>query len=221
MKWVHSILRLRFLSQCLKNDLIPRFLSFRVPQNGCFAPTIVHNFQRRLLKSEVHRAREAVQHHANEAAEALLPLKCVRDELAVSICFYVRQWARSSATSGKQRHAKKVSNLSEQQGKPLRTVGQTVKVLTDVKPPQFVIDVLAMGPKHPVRDEFNDMHFLASMDNCMRALANDGVEGDATNELNGLASWYVKMARKPGPDRTVKKVAAYLKRSSLKAVPFD
>ena len=44
--------RILFLTSCLKNDLIPKFLNFRVPSNGCFDPTTVHNFQRRLLRKK-------------------------------------------------------------------------------------------------------------------------------------------------------------------------
>ena len=50
--------RILFLTSCLKNELIPKFLNFRVPSNGCFDPTTVHNFQRRLLRKEIASAKE-------------------------------------------------------------------------------------------------------------------------------------------------------------------
>ena len=34
-----SVHRLKFLRKCLKNDLIPDFLKFRVPENGFFFQT--------------------------------------------------------------------------------------------------------------------------------------------------------------------------------------
>ena len=49
--------RIEFLEQCIRNDIIPTFLKFRVPNNGCFEPTVVHNFQRKLLKGEIKTAK--------------------------------------------------------------------------------------------------------------------------------------------------------------------
>ena len=61
-KWLEKSrtarLRILFLEACLNNDVIPTFLRFRIPENGCFEPTIVHNFQRRLLKTELNKARQ-------------------------------------------------------------------------------------------------------------------------------------------------------------------
>ena len=51
------ILRLKFLENCLKSDIIPKFLKFRVPNNGCFDDESVHDFQRRLLRKEIVSAK--------------------------------------------------------------------------------------------------------------------------------------------------------------------
>ena len=53
-----SVHRLMFLRKCLKNDLIPDFLKFRVPENGVFSDQAVHNFQLKLLRTETSRANE-------------------------------------------------------------------------------------------------------------------------------------------------------------------
>ena len=53
-----SVHRLKFLRKCLKNDLIPDFLKFRVPKNGFFLDQAVHNFQLKLLRTETSRANE-------------------------------------------------------------------------------------------------------------------------------------------------------------------
>ena len=46
-----SVHRLTFLRKCLKNDLIPDFLKFRVPRK-VFLDQAVHNFQMKLLRTE-------------------------------------------------------------------------------------------------------------------------------------------------------------------------
>ena len=53
-----SVHRLNFLRKCLKSDLIPDFLKFRVPENGFFSDHAVHNFELILLRTETSRANE-------------------------------------------------------------------------------------------------------------------------------------------------------------------
>ena len=53
-----SSLRVKFLSNCKQADVIPRFLRFRIPTNGCFDNESVRSFQRKLLHKELVRARE-------------------------------------------------------------------------------------------------------------------------------------------------------------------
>ena len=70
------------------------------------------------------------------------------------------------------RHIKKLRDVSEQQEKPLRFIGRTVVVIGDLETPQYVLDVLSMGPKHTVLDKFNELLFLAEIDKllvCLRA----------------------------------------------------
>ena len=43
-------LRLKFIDSCIKSDVIPRFLRFRVPRNGCFDDDSIHTFQKGLLR---------------------------------------------------------------------------------------------------------------------------------------------------------------------------
>ena len=57
-KFQVSVHRLKFLRKCLKNDLIPDFLKFKVPENGFFSDQAVHNFQLKLLRTETSRANE-------------------------------------------------------------------------------------------------------------------------------------------------------------------
>ena len=51
-------LRTKFLENCKRSDLIPKFLKFRVPNNGCFDDKAVHEFQKRLLNKEIMKAKD-------------------------------------------------------------------------------------------------------------------------------------------------------------------
>ena len=52
-KVVKHSLRITFLEECCKAEIIPRFLKFRIPNNGCFDDKSVHDFQKWLLKKEL------------------------------------------------------------------------------------------------------------------------------------------------------------------------
>ena len=54
-------LRIEFLEQCKHSQLIPRFLKFRIPTNGCFDNKSVLEFQKKLLQKELVRAKENLQ----------------------------------------------------------------------------------------------------------------------------------------------------------------
>ena len=58
----------------------------------------------------------------------------------------------------------KLLNLSNCQGKPLRKTDTSKKPLDDIKLPIFVEEFLSYGPKHPIRDKYNENHFLADND---------------------------------------------------------
>ena len=65
----HNI-RIEFLDNCKSSDVIPRFLKFRIPNNGCFDDASIHSFQIRLLKNEIHKAKrelEASKEKVNES----------------------------------------------------------------------------------------------------------------------------------------------------------
>ena len=57
-KTVINSLRTSFLYKCKNNDIIPSFLKFRIPNNGCFNQKSVHDFQLKLLKQEIVKAKE-------------------------------------------------------------------------------------------------------------------------------------------------------------------
>ena len=59
-------LRVKFFENCKKADIIPKFLKFRIPNNGCFEEKTVHEFQVQLLKKEILKAKsECINLHKN------------------------------------------------------------------------------------------------------------------------------------------------------------
>ena len=87
-----SDLRVQYIKNCMEADVIPRFLHFRIPNNGCFDNQSVHEFQKRLLKKELIQARsDSLNVLSNLKDKRELLKHCVSDQLLVSVAFYSRQ----------------------------------------------------------------------------------------------------------------------------------
>ena len=121
----------------------------------------------------------------------------------------------------KARLDKKLQNLATEQEKPLAGVENTVKVLDDLKVPGVILEYLGQGPKHPVRDAFDEMQFLADVDSLLHNLKATDDANEKLDEVNALAHWYCKRMRKQTEEPMLKKVKAHLSKNKLKAVPFD
>ena len=163
----------------------PKFVltQHSINKNGCFEPTIVHDFQRRLLKTELNEARQQLSSTTErlDAARDTVRERCPSC-LLPSVILFVRRQCRITTAETNKRHQHKLHELSAKQEKPLRHIQNTVKVMCDVQPPQFVLDLLSFGPKHPVRDEFDEMNCLADMD----SLISRQTDADAINDLRGV-----------------------------------
>lgn len=62
-------------------------------------------------------------------------------------------------------HIKKLSILYKRQGRPLLSTYSNVKVLTDdIKFPENVLSTLALGPKIPALQYFNEYDMLTEVD---------------------------------------------------------
>ena len=86
---------------------------------------------------------------------------------------------RRQTTTVKETHQKKLIKLTERQDRPLGKQGDnSVKALDDFELPNWVQQVLALGPKHPVRDKFNETHFLIDFDIFLSDLKNRRVPGE-------------------------------------------
>ena len=102
---IHNLAGAEFIRRCLKNDLIPNFLKFRIPANGCFEQATVHIFQKRLLRKELSKAVTA----QNEAQEPLERARnklrdSVPQHLLISIVFNNRQFLRGETRGITLRH---------------------------------------------------------------------------------------------------------------------
>ena len=70
----------------------------------------------------------------------------------------------------------KLPKLSNFQGKPPRKTDTSIKTLDDSKLPIFIEEFLSYGPKHPIKDKLNEIHFLADTDKLVRNLRENGRE---------------------------------------------
>ena len=143
-KLVNFRCRIDFIEKCIQADIIPRFLKFRIPENGCFEPTAVHNFQRNLLKVELGKAKKLKENHINviETKRTLLKDK-ILPKLIASVVFHTRQTVKQTRQDVQNTHAKKLESLSKEQQRPLFEVHDTVQISDDdIVPPRYVIVVI-------------------------------------------------------------------------------
>ena len=84
-------LRVKFLENCKRADVIPKFLKFRIPNNGCFDEKSVRDFQRKLLNGEILKAKVDLKSLNNTLDEKRLILKEVApDKCLPSIVVHTR-----------------------------------------------------------------------------------------------------------------------------------
>ena len=96
-----------------------------------------------------------------------------------------------------------------------------VVTLDDVELPTFLLDVLLLGPRHPVRDKLYEVHFLAEVDRLVRELREKNTDDEKLCEIELSAKWYAKNVSETPMDIRVKKANDFLKDQKLLAVPFD
>ena len=162
-------LRLKFIDSCIKSDVIPRFLRFRVPRNGCFDDDSVHTFQKGLLRKELYRAREDLKFARAKLETRRDAIKNnVPEKLLPSVALHSRIKCRTTKSNRTLIHNKKLLALSEEQEKPLFNVKNTVIAYNlDSNPPKYVMETLSLGPKNAVIEKFEPKDVLAEMDGVM------------------------------------------------------
>ena len=68
---------IQFVENYRSGDVIRKFLKFRIPNNGSFEPTAVDNFQRKLLREELFKAKKSLAEHESKVCEERNILKSV------------------------------------------------------------------------------------------------------------------------------------------------
>ena len=158
----------------------------------------IHDFQCSLLRKEMFSAKENQEKITNRLAEKRselqkkCPIKCLP-----SIVFQVRLKRSEIIEKTQNIHSKKLSQLSEEQNKPLFRVENTVK-LCDVEetPPKYVLETLSLGPKNSVLDKFDPKDILTELDCFLEFCNKKGIQNETITEINMKTLNYIKSARK-------------------------
>ena len=172
-------------------------MRFRVPENGFFSDQAVHSFQLKLLRTEINQARSEEKKIDDDLAKAReVVRRGIDEQWWPSIAFYLKLQARIAIHDIKDRHEKKLKKLAERQDRPLMKVNdKSVRALDGIELLKWVHEVLGFGPKHPVRDRFNELHFLADIDNFLSELKSQKVPGEKLCEIEAAAKSYAKRVR--------------------------
>ena len=186
--------RLQFLDECKKSNIIPNFLKFRIPSNGCFDDKTVHEFQLKLLRKEIVSARSDLTANMEQLSLKRNAIKMqVSRSLFPSIVLYTR--ISTNAISRKQTllHRKKLAVLSEEQQRPLFNVQNTVIQCDLDRPlPTHVMNTLSLGPKSAVLDAFNPKDILSEVDGLLYYCKSQQVNNDTINDINVKTLNYIK-----------------------------
>ena len=86
--------------------------------------------------------------------------------------------------------------------------------------PRYVLDTLALGPKNPVLDKFNEKEVSAEMDHLLNRLKSNGISNDVINDINVATPKNISCSIQRAP-RHITMTKRYLKDNGLLDLPFD
>ena len=134
---------------------------FKVPENQVFLDQAGYIFQLKIPKTENSRANQDRKRYEEMLMKARsLVQEEIEKQWWASIFRFVRRQVEASLKTESENHRKKLEKLSERQDKLLgRRNERSIRVLDNIEQPGWVYEVLSMGPKHPIRDKFNETHF--------------------------------------------------------------
>ena len=231
MKILRMTKRAKFLINCMQYSLIPNFLRFKIPENGVFNDEAVKQFQRRLLKLEISKTHKHLKDLENEIAkhrqlvQDRIPMVLWGPLVSVLHFDHITEGLKLDDT-----HKNKLLQLSEHFDRPIKDYYDNVKILDpDITLPNYVLNCLAMGPKHPVLDRFKCKEVLAETDCLLEYIEpkliinNEGknIDADTKNLIKIETHKYNKLMATKKLDTNYVKTLKYLKAHKLRAVPCD
>ena len=176
-----------FLYECVEKNLIPKFLKFHIPSNGCFNHEMVRNFQGRLLTQELKKTRRKKMDFETKLQRNWSKLQgSVKEFLWPSIRFFVRWHCRLEMSKSKTQLLRKMHNLCFEQDRPELNTNAYLTVLDNISVPQMVEKVLEYGPRHTVQKKLNEQHFLANIDTLLSDCISQNIEAKMINQSNSL-----------------------------------
>ena len=204
-KLKNNTLRIEFLENCFKAEIIPRFLKFRIPNNGCFDDRSVNVFQKKLLRKEIIRAKlelqrtnEKVEGHRNEV-KGQIPI-----QLFPSIILYTRIHVNEFRKKQNAKLDSKLHRLSLEQERPLFNVHNTVRCYClSTPPPKYVLETLSLGPRNAILEKFDKNDLLAELDELLRFCRRNEVSEDIMTDINVKTLAYVKRCLKQKNSRNI------------------
>ena len=219
----NNILRVKFLDNCKRADVIPRFLKFRIPSNGCFDEKSIHTFQKTLLNKELQKAKTTTQTLTTTLNERRQQLRSVVPEKALpSVILHTRIARNNSKRQQDEVHNSKLAALSEEQQRPLFNVSNTVVLCgLETTPPKYVMETLALGPKNAILDKFDPKDLLAEIDALLHHCKTNKVADETITDINVKTLAYIKRCKQMKPSKNIQMTKRYLKDHDLLAVPFD
>ena len=169
--------------ECCKAEIIPRFLKFRIPNNGCFDDKSVHDFQKRLLKKELANGRMDLKqsrksYNNDKFLKNTYPTNCYH------LSYYTYEFIENLLRKVKKINGK-LNRLSKEQKRPLFNVKNTVMCYNlDRQPPKYVMETLALGPKNSVLDRFDQNDVLAELDELIRYCKGKDKSDEFITDIN-------------------------------------
>ena len=138
------------------------------------------------IHSQAQHGRRLFEEKLEENRDILR--KEVKTELSPSVVYSIRKEMRFHSKLISTRLKDKLAKLSERQDRPFRNGSlKDVVTLEGVELSRFVLDVLSLGPKHPLRDNFNEGHFLADKDRLVCELREVHTDGERFCEIESFA----------------------------------
>ena len=100
----------------------------------------------------------------------------------------IRCEVRNHSAMAKNRLNGKLHKQSMRQDRLMRNGSYSkVVIMEGGEWPKFVVDILSFGPKHPVRDKYTEVQFLADVDKLVRELCKNKTEGEKHCKIEASA----------------------------------